>query len=138
MDKKSQLNRAESKIASALGDFLRTRQAATPTDSDSSHLDDDMLSAFVEGNLSETEATPVVSHLADCSFCLRVSAELVRLDAQFADETPVIPAVTEGNQGIGEMLEGFLARIFGPEKGAVFAHEEKPDSEDEEGKQEES
>lgn len=136
MDNKGRMNRAESKIVSALGDFLRTRQIIAPTEPDSAHLDDDVLSAFVEGNLSETEAVPVVSHLADCSYCLRVSAELIRLDAEFAEETPVIPAVKLETQGIGEVLGGIFARIFGTDKGAVFAHEEKPDSEDEEGEQE--
>ena len=49
------------------------------------HLDEDSLSAFIEGQSSEREAQPMVSHLVDCSFCRHVTAELVRLDLAFAE-----------------------------------------------------
>ncbi|MBK7704192.1 MAG: hypothetical protein IPN69_04035 [Acidobacteria bacterium] len=86
------------------------------------HLDDDSLTAFVEGNISEREAQPIVSHLVDCSFCLHVTSELVKLDYAFADE-PLTLATPESHPSkVSEVLSGLLSRIFGT--GDVFAHHE--------------
>lgn len=90
------------------------------------HLDQDTLAAFTEGNLSEREAMPVVSHLVDCSFCRHITTELVRLDLAFADETMPERATGEASQPskISEVLSGILAKMFGSTADTVFAHSE--------------
>lgn len=135
MSSKGQMNQAESMMQAALGAFLQTRVSPTNPESFPVHPDEDILTAFVEGNLGETESRPVISHLADCSFCLHVSAELIKLESAFADDIPALPPAVPDSKGIGEVLSGIVARIFGSDEGAVFAHEEKeeePDKEDEE------
>jgi hypothetical protein len=139
MDSKEQMNHAETRMQSALGAFLKTRSAIAETDSrQSAHLDDDVLTAFVEGNLSEQEAMPVMKHMSDCSFCLHVSAELIRLDEAMGEETTsATTSVSSEPTKVGEVLGGILSRIFGSGDGEVFAHEEKEDEADEETKDEE-
>lgn len=90
------------------------------------HIDDDSLSAFVEGGLAEREAGPIVRHLADCSFCRHVTAELVRLDVAMSGEEEAVtiePAVKSPTR-ISDILGGITARIFGGGDSAVFAHGE--------------
>ena len=96
-----------------------------------SHLDDDSLTAFVEGNLSSREARPMVAHLVDCSFCRHVTTELVRLDLTFAETDAVEGRVeTTEPSRVSEVLSGILSRIFGTNDGAVFAHQENDSEED--------
>ena len=130
MNTKGHLNPAESKIQTALAAFLRSR-GPDETESSARHLDDDVLTAFVEGNLSDREAMPVVSHLVDCTFCLHVSAELIKLDTAFAADTAVVSEPVTEPEGIGSVLEGILSRIFGSGERAVFAHEEQDGEEKE-------
>lgn len=97
------------------------------------HLDEDSLTAFVEGNLNERESKPIVSHLVDCTFCRHVTAELVKLDFAFAGEQT--QTVVEENQPskVSEVLSGLFAKIFGTGDSAVFAHHEteKPEAKEE-------
>jgi len=124
MENTGNRNIEEIRIQGLLDRYLNQQSAASGLSTQENHLDDDSLTAFVEGNLSEREAKPMISHLVDCSFCRHVTAELVRLDFAYADEQ--IPVVAEENQPtkISEVLNGFLARIFGPSDSTVFAHQE--------------
>jgi hypothetical protein len=64
-------------------------EAATVDLPSASHLDEDTISAFVEGHLSPGESKPVVAHLTVCHSCRHASAQLVRLENQIdADSTP--------------------------------------------------
>ena len=100
------------------------------------HLDEDALAAFTEGTVNEREAGPMITHLVDCSFCRHVTADLIRLNAAFAEETvPAVPA--NESAGISEVLSGLFSKIFGTTDGAVFAHNEdeeqtEPENEGEE------
>lgn len=101
------------------------------------HLDEDSLTAFVEGNLNERESKPIVSHLVDCSFCRHVTTELVKLDFAFAGE-PVQAVVTEKEPSkVSEVLNGLLSRLFGTGDGVVFAHHETEEPNKDEEKDEE-
>ncbi len=102
------------------------------------HLDDDSLAAFVEGNLGEREAKPMIGHLVKCSFCRHVTAELIKLDFAFAEEEVQVFADKNQPSRISEVLSNLLSRIFGTNDGAVFAHEEKEETEQETGKTEDS
>jgi hypothetical protein len=118
-------------IQNLIGQFLKARSAdrfnraaAGP------HLDQDTLAAFTEGSLSERGSKPVVSHLVECSFCRHVTAELVRLDMAFADTPATAQAAGSAEpRKVSEVLSGLLSRIFGTTDGAVFAHEEKEENE---------
>lgn len=93
------------------------------------HLDEDTLSAFVEGSLGDREITPVMSHLVDCSFCRNITVELFSLETAFAD-TPIEPVREHAEPArISEVLSGLFSKIFGTSDGAVFAHQERPDEE---------
>src|SRR5678816_1862759 len=71
------------RIQGILDGYLSTRELRLGANSsDAGHLDEDSLSAFVEGRISERESVPFVSHLVDCSFCRHVTTELIRLDSE--------------------------------------------------------
>ena len=116
----------EIRFQGLLDRYLNHQATSTGNHADS-HLDEDSLSAFVEGNLSEREAAPIVSHLVDCSFCRHVTADLSRLDLAFADEPAVAAERDAQPSKVSEVLGGLLSRLFGTSEGAVFAHEERED-----------
>ncbi|HEY0460870.1 MAG TPA: hypothetical protein VGC97_17170 [Pyrinomonadaceae bacterium] len=139
MENTGKRNTQEIQIQGLLDRYLNRKSATSGLSTQQSHLDEDYLTAFIEGNLSEREAKPIVSHLVDCSFCRHVTAELVRLDFAFADEE--VPSAVQQSQPskISEVLSSLLAKIFGTGDSAVFAHqesEEKPETETEEDKPE--
>jgi hypothetical protein len=125
------LNQTEQKIQSVLNGYLQRHAAGSSDVSGSEHLDEDVLTAFVEGSLGENASKPLVAHLVDCSFCRHVSAELIKLDLAFAEEAPAARTPEAAPAGVGEVLSGILSRIFGSGDAAVFAHEEKDEDETE-------
>lgn len=120
---KGNINPREIKIQGLVDSYLR-KEALINDFETVDHLDEDTLTAFVEGNLTELEAKPITRHLVGCSFCRHITAELVKLDLAFAEETQ--PALVPENEPtkVSEVLGGILSKIFGKTDGAVFAHEE--------------
>ncbi len=132
MENKGQMNSQEATMQGLIGRYLRMRSAVSrDASANTPHLDNDSLAAFTEGNLSELEARPMISHLVDCSFCRHVTAELIRLDLAFADN-PVISRAAETSEPsrVSAVLNGLLSKIFGTSDGAVFAHNEKDEEAD--------
>lgn len=121
-------------IQSLLGHYLASRGTLRSSVGETSiHFDEDSLSTFVEGSISEREAMPMVRHLVDCGFCRHRTAELVALEAELAesDEIPVAHTATEGEPSkISQVLEGIISKIFGTTDKAVFAHQENDEDED--------
>ncbi len=141
MENKRQLQAQDIQIQGLLANFLKLRSSDGYREiSKENHLSEDSLAAFVEGNLNQRETTPIVGHLVDCSFCRHVTAELVRLDFAFAETEEIRPIMSEVSEPsrISEVLSGLMARIFGSNDGAVFAHEEKEEASDKSDKTEES
>lgn len=141
MENKWQLQAQDIQIQGLLDNFLKLRSSGNYQEiSKENHLSEDSLAAFVEGNLNQREATPIVSHLVDCSFCRHVTAELVRLDFAFAETEVARPVMSETAEPsrISEVLSGLMGRIFGSNEGAVFAHEEKEENSDKTDKTENS
>ena len=132
----------DSQIQELLGNFLRVRSSINNSDaSHESHLDEDSLAAFVEGNLNRRESQPIVSHLVDCSFCRHITTELVRLDYAFAEVEELQPVniLPESEPSrISDVLSGLLSRIFGGNDGAVFAHHESEKESETDEKSEDS
>lgn len=91
------------------------------------HVDEDLIAAFVEGRLTETECRPVLSHLAACGLCRRTSAQFVQLENQI-DADIVTPADEEPGR-----LEALLSRLRSAVPSAheevVFAYENPADNE---------
>lgn len=124
MSQNRRTNLQDLKIQELLGAFLRLRTSGDASAPQSQHLDEDSFAAFIEGNIGEREAEPLVSHLVDCSFCRNVTAELIKLDYATAaekihiDETSIVPSK------VSEVLSSLLSRIFGAGDAVVFAHQE--------------
>lgn len=101
---------------------LKARTPNEPAAPFDAHLDEDAISAFVEGRLDEAESSPVISHLITCASCRYTSALLIRVESQFepADE----PTLDEAPGRVRLLLER-LAAGFTPslEEDAVFAYQ---------------
>ncbi len=128
MENMGKLEAEDLKIQGLMDGYLKSRPSSKISAAEGSHLDEDALAAFVEGNLNEREARPIIGHLIDCSFCRHITADLVRLDLAFA-ENEVISPIPENHQPVkvSAVLSGLLSRIFGTSDGAVFAHNEEED-----------
>lgn len=131
MENKGNFNPQEIQIQGLLDRYLRSRSAKNHSAELENHLDEDALTAFVEGNLGQRETRPILNHLVDCSFCLHVTAELVKLDFAFASEEITVPVAEAAPSKISEVLSGLLSRIFGTNDGAVFAHHETEEEKEE-------
>jgi len=125
MINKGQINSEELKIQGLLDRYVHFRFANNSINGN--HLDEDKLTAFVEGKLGERESPAIIKHLVDCSFCLHVTGELTKLNAVFAEDELIISTSETQPTKVSEVLSGLLSRIFGINDGAVFAHEEKED-----------
>ncbi|HRH42148.1 MAG TPA: hypothetical protein PKY82_10920 [Pyrinomonadaceae bacterium] len=135
MINKGQINAEELKIQGLLDRYLRVR--STNNNFNGNHLDEDSLTAFVEGKVNERESPNIIRHLVNCSFCLNVTGELAKLSIAFADDEVVVPNPTKEPMKISEVLGGIMSRIFGTNDGAVFAHEEREENEEDQKDQEE-
>lgn len=124
MENTEKLQPQETQIQGLIDRYLKAN-TANSLQVEAQHLDEDTLSAFVEGNLNQRESKPIVSHLVDCSFCRHITAELVRLDLAFAgEEVQAVASQSEQPSKISEVLNGLLSRLFGTNDGVVFAHQE--------------
>lgn len=131
MTNKGQISSEELKIQGLLDRFLRFRKVNSSFDDQGHHLDDDSLTAFVEGKVSERELPSMLKHLTDCSFCLHITTELAKLSETFTEDEFVAHAPVSEPTKVADVLSGLLSRIFGATDGAVFAHQEQENDADE-------
>lgn len=124
---KAELNKGDRMraiIAQRLKSVAASELANAPA---GSHVDEDMIAAFVEGRLTDNECQPVLSHLAACGLCRRTSAQLVQFENQI-DADVSEPADEEPGR-----LEALLSRLRSGvpslSEEAVFAYED-PESDD--------
>ena len=137
MENTGKINPQDIQIQGLLDGFLNQRTANDNLANEGWHLDEDLLSAFVEGTLNPRESQPIVSHLVECSFCRHNTSELVKLDMVFAGEEVGVAGITDEQPSrISEVLNGLLSRIFGTTDATVFAHQEDEDKETDEIKEE--
>ncbi len=128
MNNKGKIDPNDLKIQGLIDGYLRVNSVNKDFER-STHLDEDTLTAFVEGNLTEPEAKPITSHLVSCSFCRNITAELIKLDIAFAFDTQSVTVAKSEPTKVSEVLNGILSRIFGTSDGAVFAHQETEEDE---------
>lgn len=90
-----------------------------------SHLDEDTISAFVEGRMGNLESKPVLSHLTACGVCRRASAQVLQLANQIDEE----PETKAGEEEPGR-LKAFLSNLQSlvpSNDEVVFAYEDRED-----------
>ena len=131
MTNKGQITSEELKIQGLLDRYLQFRNISSNVSAGDTHLDEDSLTAFIEGNISEQEMPFILKHLVDCSFCLHVTGELAKLSAAFSEDDFAVVEPTKEPTKVADVLSGLLSRIFGTTDGAVFAHQEQEKEEDE-------
>ena len=125
------INVGDMRFQGLLERYLRLRASDGTSMSTNLHLDEDTLAAFIDGNLSMRETTPVVAHLSDCSFCRHKTTEFVRLDLAIAGaDTPPDTSVQREPSRISSVLDGTIQRLFDTDRATVFAHEEKSNDEE--------
>ena len=125
MENKELTNPQDLQIQGLIDRYLRSQIPNKDSVPREQHLDEDLLAAFTEGNLSEHEAQPLVMHLVNCSYCRHVTTELIRLDMAFSDESTQSVAVENQPSKVSDVLSGLLSRLFGTNEGVVFAHQER-------------
>lgn len=103
---------------------LQSRALVAPPMLYDEHLDEDSLSAFVEGRLNESESASVIPHLVACGFCRRITAQLVRLESEIGEVETSAPAVTAEPGRIRSLLQDLAARVLpsSDDDEAVFAY----------------
>lgn len=95
------------------------------SDLPAAHPDDDVVSAFVEGQLEDAESLSVIAHLVGCTSCLHLTAQLARVEPEM-DE---VAGASTPDEAPGPLQRFFdrLAPSVSPsmDEDAVFAYEEK-------------
>jgi anti-sigma factor ChrR (cupin superfamily) len=87
------------------------------------HPDEDVVSAFLEGQLDEAGSSQMVSHLITCGSCRHTTAQLTRLDSQIDTENDS-PLKDEGLGRVRLLLEGLASRVMpSSEEDVVFAYQ---------------
>lgn len=87
------------------------------------HLDEDALSAFIEGRLSEVESAPLIKHLVSCASCRQITAQLVRLDTELSGSEAIESTPVEEPGRIRRLLSDLASRVVpSTEEDAVFAY----------------
>jgi hypothetical protein len=104
---------------------LHERALVAPPVAADMHLDEDALSAFVEGRLSERESSPLIQHLVACAYCRQATVQLVRLEAATIPSQPLTTqTVQEEEPGrIRRLLDDLASRVLpSHDEETVFAY----------------
>src|SRR5713101_2451457 len=75
------------------------------------HLEEDAMSAFVEGQLGENETRAIICHLTSCGSCREFTARLSRLESTFTAEDESTMA-EETPSRMRRFLEGLASQII--------------------------
>ena len=91
------------------------------------HPNEDLINAFVEGELSEAESHYLVSHLVECASCLHLTAELIRQEP-VTDEINSLSPIEEQPGPLQRFIDSFANHISTLNEDAVFAYQEKEEA----------
>ena len=116
-------NRESDNVRRMVHQHLKNRASLSHASAVGRHLDEDALSAFVEGRLSHPESAPLVRHLVACGSCRNVTAQLIRLDTELSGiETESTPLPEEPGR-IRTLLANLASRVLPlSDDEAVFAY----------------
>lgn len=102
---------------------LQGRASLAPASPVGAHLDEDALSAFVEGRLGSLESAPLIRHLVGCGSCRNITAQLIRLDTELSGVVSETIPQTEEPGRIRRLLADLASRVFpASEDDVVFAY----------------
>lgn len=114
-------NQGDKHFETLLALYLKQSQANKNSNSNQLHLDEDILSAFIEGTVTEKQAVPILRHLIDCGFCRRLTAKLNEINETF-DDIAVCADNGRTNKWF-DLWNNLTESIFRPYDNAVTAHE---------------
>jgi hypothetical protein len=117
--KQEQFNQENQQIGQLLGAFLKGKKSETPA---AAHLDEDSISAFVDGALSNREAEPIMKHLVGCSPCRKITAQLARLAEELNEQPEAIPSAAPQTNRLQQFMQTLGLSSLGLGDEAVFAH----------------
>jgi len=117
--KQEQFNQENQQIGQLLGAFLKSKKSETLT---AAHLDEDSISAFVDGTLSNREAEPIMKHLVGCSPCRKITAQLARLAEELNEQPEAMPSAAPQTSRLQQFLQTLGLSSLGLGDEAVFAH----------------
>jgi hypothetical protein len=101
----------------------RRTTALAPASPMGAHLDEDALSAFIEGRLSKLESAPLVRHLVGCGSCRQITAQLIRLDTELSGVETETFSPSEEPGRIRRLLADLASRVLPSSEGdVVFAY----------------
>lgn len=116
-------NKESERLRRIVHEHLRRRASLAQSPTVGAHLDEDALNAFVEGRLSEIESAPLIKHLVSCINCRQITAQLVRLEMEIADDAVGAPLSTEKPGHIRTFLSELAARVLpSSNEDVVFAY----------------
>lgn len=126
-------NRGTATIRYMIEQRLKTRMAVESSSSaPSSHLDEDAICAFVEGQLDEAESLPIISHLVACASCRHNTAQLIRLESRF-DAEDVGATLNDGSGRVRRLFERLAAGLTPSfEEDVVFGYQSPADEPEQE------
>src|SRR3954471_17559478 len=105
-------NRESDRLRRIVDIHLQRRAAHAPLSPVGEHLDEDALSSFVEGRLSEIESAPFVRHLVGCASCRQITAQLIRLDSELSVGATTPSIATEEPGRIRRLLSDLASRVL--------------------------
>jgi hypothetical protein len=116
-------NKESEHVRRMVHQHLRRRASLAQAAPAGAHLDEDALSAFVEGRLGNSESAPVTRHLVSCGSCRNITAQLIRLDTELSGAGVEEPAPSEGPGRIRRLLADLASRVLpSSESDVVFAY----------------
>lgn len=117
-------NKESDRLRRLVHQHLQRRPASlAPASPMGAHLDEDALSAFIEGRLSKLESAPLVRHLVGCGSCRQITAQLIRLDTELSGVETETVAPSEEPGRIRRLLADLASRVLPSSEGdVVFAY----------------
>ena len=119
--KQEQFNQDNQSIEQLLGAFLKSKQGENFGDA-TAHLDEDSMSAFVDGALSNRESEPIMRHLVGCSPCRKITAQLARFAEELNEQPEAMPSAAPQTSRLQQFFQSLGLSSFGIGDEAVFAH----------------
>ncbi|MDQ4121272.1 MAG: zf-HC2 domain-containing protein [Acidobacteriota bacterium] len=119
--KQEQFNQENQQIGQLLAAFLKNKKSESPVATDA-HLDEDSISAFVDGTLSNREAEPIMRHLVGCSPCRKITAQLARLAEELHEHPEAVLSAAPQTSRFQQFMQSLGLSSFGFGDEAVFAH----------------